>query len=103
MEEQKSALHRYMYLPVSEAVIAVQWDGTRETFTYVAALCSMRNCEAMMSSKSKVMNIAMVNDYQGGVNYMVGDWAVFEPFKKHVTHHTDESFHIRYIKVPLEG
>jgi len=94
---------RHVYLPVSESVIAVQWDGTRETYTYISALCNMRNCEATMSSNSKTIKIATRGDYQGGINYTVGDWAVFEPFKNHVTYNSNESFHVRYIKVPLEG
>ena len=97
------AFNRHTYVPVSQAVIAVQWDGTKETLSYIAALCRMRDCDAIMSPKSRFMNITMRNDYQGGINYGIGDWAVFEPNKKSVTYHNDDSFHIRYIKVPLEG
>lgn len=96
-------LRRHTYLPAASAVIAVQWDGTAETRSYLAALCSMRYCDLTVLPGSRTINIAMRGDYQGGVNYAIGDWAVFEPNKKYVSYHSDGSFRTKYIKVPMEG
>ena len=99
----REVFRRHMYMPVLQAVIAVQWDGKEETYMYLNSLSRMRGCYAAYKDGSKVVNICMVSDYQGGIDYKVGDWAVFNNGESHVSHLTDEAFATLYIRMPLEG
>jgi hypothetical protein len=94
---------RRVYFPVTAATLAVQWDGSEVTYMYLNSISRMRGCFATYKEGMSKVNIAMMGDYQGGVDYAIGDWAVFEPSQKHVTHWTDEQFKVRYTKASLEG